>query len=314
MRPVLRPGAALLRRDRAHLQLGVEPGQAVVLPDSPTVQDLLGRLDGLCARDRVVASCRDAGRAAEVLDTLVAAGLVVDADEVRAAHTPGELAYLLARGTADDAAHRLRRRAEATVGLLAGGERQESLLAVIGSLLTASGFGGLVTSDIVAAAVPPGSWRHRLPPAHPPPDATVVVGAPVTSASTEALVLADVPHLVVSVVDAVAVVGPFVRPGRTACLSCIDRVLAARDPAWPALLDQLRLPGPVAGGPADLPVPRSPVLDAAATTLAAREVLAHLAGEPVLTYDASLRFSADLVEQVLHRWHLHPDCGCCLLT
>lgn len=314
MRPVLRPGAALLRRDRAHLQLGVQPGEAVVLPDSPAVQDLLARLDGVCSRERVLASCRDAGTAAEVLDGLLAAGLVVDADEVRSAPAPGELTYQLSRGSAADATRRMQRRAESAVRLLAAAEHHNDLLVSLGGLLTASGVGRLVTADEVAAAVPPGSWRHLLPPCHPPPAATVVVGSPVTSASTETLMLADAPHLVVSVMDGIAVVGPFVRPGRTACLSCVDRALAARDPAWPALLDQLRPTTQVEGGPGDLPAPRSPVLESAVATLAAREVLAHLAGDAVLTYGASLRFGADLVEQVLHRWDLHPACGCCLLT
>ena len=95
---------------------------------------------------------------------------------------------------------------------------------------------------------------------------------------------------------------------------CVDRAVAARDPAWLALVDQLR-PLPSRPRPAyDLPRPRSRVLESAVATWAAREVLAHLAGDPVLTYGASLRLADDLVDQVVHRWPVDPGCGCCLLA
>jgi hypothetical protein len=165
----------------------------------------------------------------------------------------------------------------------------------------------------VAEGIPTGDWRHTLPAPDVQTDVVLVAGTPVASPDARSLVAAGVPHLAVSLVDGIAIIGPFVRPGRTACLGCVDRTRVARDPAWPALVQQL---GPDLPAPAvhDLPAPRSRVLQSAAATWAVRDLLAHLAGDRVLCYGSSLRFADDLVEQVVHRWELHPGCECCLLS
>lgn len=319
VRPVLRPGTVVLRRDQRHLQLGVEPGRAVVLRDTPTVQTVLGRIDGLRSRTAVLAGCTDADDAARVLDSLIAVGMVADVDQVLATAASGELAHLLGRERSERAADRLRTRASATIGLNAGDDSGTDLLVAVGELLVGSGVGRLVATDDVAARVaqrmPAERWRHTLPSAGSPPDVTVVVGSPVTGPDTEDLVADGVAHLAVSVVDGIAVVGPFVRPGRTACVGCVDRTRAARDPAWPALVDQLqRSAGQQARNSVDLPRPRNRVLEGAAASWTARDVLAHLAGQPVLTYGTSLRLDDGLVNQVVNRWELHPACGCSLLA
>jgi hypothetical protein len=81
VRPSVRPGAALLRRDATHLQVGTNPG--VVIRDRPGLYPLLLSLDG--ARD-LDALRRRARReipdleidVADALAPLIAAGLVVD--------------------------------------------------------------------------------------------------------------------------------------------------------------------------------------------------------------------------------------------
>jgi len=125
-------------------------------------------------------------------------------------------------------------------------------------------------------------------------------------------VTAGIPHLPVAVVDGTAVLGPFVLPGRTGCLRCVDSARAARDPSWPTLVAQLPAAAPTP--PHGVPAPCSPVLESALAAWCAREVLAHLSHAHVVTYGASLRFDDDLVEQVRHTWPLHPDCGCALLS
>lgn len=312
MRPVLRPGTALLRRDRARLQLGVEPGRAVVVRDSPTVRGLLSRLDGVRARESLLAEAVDPPAAAEALAALVGAGVVVDADEVRAAAVPAEFTHLLTRTDAGGASDRLRARRAATVGLVATAPRADDLLVAAGTLLAGSGIGRLVAEPHVAARIPRvGGWRHALPSPQARPDVTLVAGSPVTSADTRALRADRIDHLVVSQVDGLVAVGPFVRPGVTACVGCVDQARAARDPSWPALTHQL---GPAtATVPApDLPDPRSRVLEAAAATWAGRDLLAYVEGDRVLCYGASLRFADDLVDHVVHRWELHPGCECSL--
>ena len=143
------------------------------------------------------------------------------------------------------------------------------------------------------------------------PDVAVLVGQLAGSRHSDDLVAAGTPHLAVAVVDGTAVLGPFVLPGRTGCLRCVDAARAAVDPAWPALVTQLTAAAPA---PAGVPPPRSPVLEAALAAWAVREVLAHLSGGHAVTYGASLRFDDDLVEQVRHSWALHPGCGCALLS
>ncbi len=313
MRPVLRPGTRLLRRDRDHLQLGVEPGHAVVLRDSSTVQALLGQLDGLQPREHLLDRTDDPRTAAETLDALVAAGAVIDADELRATPASDELTHLLCGRDSATARRLVRTRRASSVALAGAGPTAVEVLAQAGTLLAASGVGCLVADAAVADRIPSGGWRHALPGPATTPDVVLLAGSPVTGPATEPLVSAGTAHLALSLVDGVAVVGPLVRPGHSACVGCVDRARATRDPAWPALVHQLR-PAALPVPPSDLPGPRSRVLESAAVTWAVRDLLAHLVGDPVLTAGASLRIGADLLDQVLHHWELDPGCACCLLS
>lgn len=104
-RPVLRPGAPLLRRDATHLQVGTSPG--VVIADRPGLVALLRLLDGVRDVTRLEAMvARDAPELAvdvsAALTELVAAGAVVD-------------------GSDDGRRHRQRHR----VGSVAGGGTSE---------------------------------------------------------------------------------------------------------------------------------------------------------------------------------------------
>ena len=47
-----------------------------------------------------------------------------------------------------------------------------------------------------------------------------------------------VPHLALRTGEAIGVVGPLVRPGRSACLRCVDLRKADGRPAWPKVLAQ----------------------------------------------------------------------------
>ena len=46
------------------------------------------------------------------------------------------------------------------------------------------------------------------------------------------------PHLAVWAGEAIGVIGPLVRPGRSACLRCVDLRKADADPQWPKILAQ----------------------------------------------------------------------------
>lgn len=54
-----------------------------------------------------------------------------------------------------------------------------------------------------------------------------------------ALVSGDVPHLPVVLAPDRVEVGPFVEPGSTACLACVDAHRCDADPAWPQIAAQL---------------------------------------------------------------------------
>lgn len=80
MRPMLRPGTHVLRRGSGELQVGLDPGRALVLPDSPTVRESL-RLLGAPAD---VASYAETG----VVDLLADHGLVLDEQELATSRVP----------------------------------------------------------------------------------------------------------------------------------------------------------------------------------------------------------------------------------
>jgi bacteriocin biosynthesis cyclodehydratase domain-containing protein len=125
----------------------------------------------------------------------------------------------------------------------------------------------------------------------------------------DALVRDSTPHLVVRAVESDLVIGPFVVPGRTACLRCIDAFLTERDPAWPLLVEQYaratrqdRADG--------IPEPVDAALAAVAVAWAVRDVASHLEGERPTTWSSTVTLSADLAEVGNQPWPQHPHCGC----
>ena len=66
----------------------------------------------------------------------------------------------------------------------------------------------------------------------------VVLTRPVLPDLTDGLLRDRVPHLAVSAEEAIGVIGPLVRPGRSACLRCVDLRKADADPAWPKIVAQ----------------------------------------------------------------------------
>lgn len=111
---------------------------------------------------------------------------------------------------------------------------------------------------------------------------------------------AGVPHLVVAAGPAGYRVGPFVVPGTTACLRCVDAHLGEQDPRRAVVVEQLS--GRAAA-------PDDPVLATVATAWAVRDVLRYLAGELPTTWSATVDLGAG-PGAVRHEWSRHPYCGC----
>ena len=108
------------------------------------------------------------------------------------------------------------------------------------------------------------------------------------------------PHLVVAASALGYTVGPFVVPGATACLRCVDAHLGEHDPRRAVVVEQL---GGRPGGPDD------PALRTLAAAWAARDVLTYLEGCRPTSWSATLSLSAGL-DPVRRDWARHPHCGC----
>ena len=144
--------------------------------------------------------------------------------------------------------------------------------------------------------------RHWNKPDHPLPDLTVIATdrAEPDRAIGDDYVRADHPHLYVRPLHAGAAIGPFVLPGRTPCLGCLDRVRRDADPAWPQLLTQL----------CRIRLPVLPMLAAwAASTTAVQIACWASGGEPGST-GGTLELTADDYQLRVRPWPMHPACGC----
>jgi hypothetical protein len=113
----------------------------------------------------------------------------------------------------------------------------------------------------------------------------------------------DVPHLVVRDHGSVVVLGPFVVPGKTACLRCVDAHAAVADPRRGLILAQTIAERPL------VPMPTDPALRAMALAAAARELFSFAQGRRPATWSATLEIRPDLSDTP-RLWTRHPGCGC----
>lgn len=127
------------------------------------------------------------------------------------------------------------------------------------------------------------------------------------------MVAARVPHLVVRLVDGVATIGPYVVPGVTACLRCVDLHLAADEPLWPALVAQHAGARHLAGVHG-WPEPRDLALVTLATAWAVRDLCTQAEGDRPTTWSATVRLEAGLAGLTDVQWLRHSGCSCFWLT
>lgn len=119
--------------------------------------------------------------------------------------------------------------------------------------------------------------------------------------TSEQLVRDAIPHLWVSVHATTVEIGPFVEPGRTACLGCVDGARNERNPRHLMRMAQL--------GTAAALEAFDPGLLTLAAGWATRDLLAWVDGEVPATWSATVRIGRSLT---VHReeWLRHPHCGC----
>jgi hypothetical protein len=338
MRPALRAGLLPVWRDRDTLQIGVNPRRAMALSGIGESAAMVGLLDGSRDWAAIIEAAGHAGVPAEaahrVLGLLAAAGALADPAARALSALPAaqrgrlapELATAsLAYGDSDGGARTLARRRAACVrvhgaGRIGSGGASLRAAAGIGHItcqdseitrpqdLTPAGLGltelDLPRSRGVARAIGRIAPEVRTGDEGVRPD--LVVLAEITDPGPgAALVRERVPHLAVSAAEAVGVVGPFVGPGRSACLRCLDLSRAERDPAWPLILAQL------AGARVE-PQACDTVLAAATGALAAAQVLVFIdTGRPgPAVTNGTLELAVPDWQWRRRTWPPHPRCTC----
>ena len=118
-----------------------------------------------------------------------------------------------------------------------------------------------------------------------------------------------VPHLVVRLVEGRAVVGPFVVPGHTACMRCIDAYLTEEDPAWPLLVEQYSR-ATRSDRSDGVPEAVDAALAAVAIGWAARDLETFAEGGRPSSWSSTVTLAPDLADVTPKHWPPHPHCGC----
>lgn len=261
----LAPGLRIVRRGRAHLQIGLHDPRRVVLPHSRATTYVLDRLVERRPLDL------DLFGVAAVAARLIDSGCAIRADGADSPQTPGSSRGGLGVAVLEDAGEP---------------DRLD-----VGAALRAAGLtvvSRLEDCDVVLAAVVGELERDRL----------------------DGLLRRRTPHLLVRLVDGVVVLGPFVVPGQTACLRCLDAHAAEADPDHLPVLSRYvvasRAPRP--DGRADLVAPAIAQL---ALAWAARDLLAHADGQRPSTWSTTVRLGPRPGDEARHVWERHPECGCC---
>ena len=214
-RPVLRPGLRVVRRDDDHLQVGLSPAHRVVLPDVAAVR---GLLEDLRLGQRPPAELPEVRRWCHAL---AARGLLVDAADVDrslADASARDAALAVFAQAGPEAPGRLEARRHARVAI----EGDEPWRAVALRLAASAG---------LSAAGPRDTPVARL--------LVSARGEPVR-ADLDPLMRAGAAHVLVTNVGARVTIGPFVAPGLTACLRCVDAHHCDTDPRHAMIVEQHR--------------------------------------------------------------------------
>ena len=295
MRPVLRPGFDVYRRDRNHLQFGTSTDDCLVVEDRPGLVGLLRLLDGYRDLTTVALLASDGVPAltdppAGLIAALQDAGIVVDAepwDNDEPGLDAEARSLALAGVAAPEMRDRLVRRAQSCVEL-----RVDPATTALADSATAC-----VRDLGVDVAYAPGQLATV---------ALVISAGPADRATYAAFRHERVPHLVAAVDGARVQIGPFVQPGTSPCVECSDRQRAEWDPCWSAVVAQLGTP---LARPAD-----SYALSATtrhlASALIAHEIAAFCDEVEPRTASRTITLGPDL-----HDWEetevaFHPQCPC----
>jgi bacteriocin biosynthesis cyclodehydratase domain-containing protein len=284
-RPILRPGVRLCRREDGRIQIGLAADLAVTAPDTPEVHALIDGLRNGVAPEPPLALGHDLRRlCAELLD----ARLVLDSDEL-----------LVTLGRATSQEHRESVSAyfcdnvTGAAAVLAGRRDVPVALTHHGFPRAARRLRDLLAAAGVDLEGEPGLGVH------------ISRGEPPREMFDDWL-RKDLPHVLLVSSEGRVTAGPFVEPGVTACLRCLDAHHTDHDPRRPLILAQYA----AATAPRDgLPEPVHHDLLEMAVLWLGRDIVNWIDGRTPQTWSSTVTFDAglDLPHQ---RWTQHPSCGC----
>ncbi len=317
MRPAIKAGLLLVWRDPDTLQIGIDSRRAIAVSGMTGAGPLIGLLDGSRDEAQLLAAAQARGISPDVADRilmlLATAGVLQDfpaatlrslADGPRARLAPELATAALAHGDTDGGARALARRQLASVRVLGSGPVGSCLAGV----LSAAGVGRVACAGPAATspavARPAGAHATRHPARSWRPDVAVLTSSyPPELAS--ALMRERIPHLVACASEAIGAVGPLVRPGRSACLNCVQLARTDRDPAWPFILAQI-------AGHDPQPAACDAMLATAVAAQAAGQLLTFL--DRAVPADAVTNGTLELVlpgwQWRRRTWLPHPACSC----
>ncbi|SDR88284.1 ThiF family adenylyltransferase [Microlunatus soli] len=302
--PRLAPWLPLLQRGPGELQVGIGAEAGLVLSGVPDgVEQVLQLADGrhTTTELHLQAIRREIEPALidRILRLLQTAGLLIESDagSSRLIDLDGLRVRLLGAGVLGSAVARTVLRAGAARLYLVDNDPVDP---------TTHPRAGLATTQAEALAVGLDDRvevvDHWSKPEHSAPDLTLIATdlAEPDPAIGDDFVSTGHRHLYLRPTRGGAVVGPFVHPGRTPCLRCLDLTRRDADPRWPTLLPQLCR--------TRLPIDR--VLADWAASTAITQVVSDHAGRLPSTLFGTLEMTADECEAKFRRWPMHPTCGC----
>jgi hypothetical protein len=303
-RPVLPGWLPVLQRASGVVQVGLDPRAGLIVEGVPdALPDLLSLLDGAHSVAELTAEAADRGIGEDVLlqvlRSLAAAGLLDSPATGPARPLGGGRVRLIGAGALGQ---------ETAYALLAAGVGELHLVDPDPVDLLRYPRPGLATSQARALAAALQEHRvtlrvadHWSDPSLPTPELTVIATdryEPDRAIGLDYL-RDDHPHLYLRPLPGGAIVGPFVRPGLTPCLGCLDLVRAGADPDWPTLLAQLCRRQAIV----------EPLLARWAAVTAVTQLAADLNARPG-TLAGTMEMTAPDCEMRYRRWPMHPACGC----
>lgn len=322
------PDRALVVTDLGPALVEVVDGLTGVRTEEALVHDALSRGASASATRRL-------------LRLLAEGGALDDAESARAALEglgpaererlrPDVAACSVATGSLDGGAETLARRRRSRVAVLGAGRVGAS----IATLVAAAGVGrvsvvdptltrhsdlapaGLDAGDVgtpravgacrSATASAPSSEAAPVADGHLVARPDVAVLAPDDEPDrklADTFVRAGIPHLLVRLREARAVLGPFVLPGESSCIRCHDLHRAARDPGWSQVLAQL-MAEPSTSAACDV------VLATNVASAAVLHLLAFVDGVRPPSVDATIEMDLPFGASRRRSWSTHPACGC----